>query len=105
MENKMQNGRKSSELFEVVEKDLRSDYGVDRIAETIMEELETKVSPILYGMLIQQLLALHEDMQLEMDDNLVLFARSHVAHFTGCPSADMVLDSCYIWIGKEHKVV
>lgn len=28
MENKMQNGRKSSELFEVVEKDHRGDYGV-----------------------------------------------------------------------------
>lgn len=28
MEKRMQNGRKSSELFEVVEKDLRGDYGV-----------------------------------------------------------------------------
>ena len=105
MKKRKQNGRKSSELFEVVEKDLRSDYGVDLVARRIIKELQTKVSPILYGMLIQQLLAFHEDMQLEMADNLVLFARSHVANFTGCPSADMVLDSCYIWIGKEHKVV
>ena len=37
----MQNGRKSYELFEVVEKDHRGDYGVDRIAEKIMEELQT----------------------------------------------------------------
>jgi hypothetical protein len=28
MKKRKQNGRKSSELFEVVEKDLRGDYGV-----------------------------------------------------------------------------
>lgn len=102
MRTKVITVKKSSKKIRVIEEDRRLEYGVDNIAERVMEKLQNQVSPILYGMLVQQLLAFHEDMQLEMADNLVLFARDHEAHFTGCPSADTILDTSYIWIAREH---
>lgn len=95
---------RSSRLVRVIEEDRRGDYGVDRVAECIMEELQNEVTPILYGMLIQQLIAFQEDMQVELADNLVLFAQVHVARFTGCPSADLILTTCYEWIAREHGI-
>ena len=62
-------------------------------------------SPQLYGMLMQQLLGFHGDMQLEMAENLVVFACEHIAHTTGCDSVDMVLDVCYSWIAAEQGIL
>ena len=89
----------------VVNHDLRKEYGVSYLAEKEMQSLEEKVSPQLLGMLEQQLLAFHGDMQLEMAEDLVIFAHQHVAHTTGCPSVDLVLDVCYAWIAMEHGIL
>ena len=85
--------------------DLRRDYGLDPCADREMTTLEKKVSPQLYGMLIQQLLGFHADMQVEMAENLVMFSYQHIAHSTGCPSVDFVLDICYTWIATEHGIL
>jgi hypothetical protein len=85
--------------------DLRRDYGLDPCADREMTTLEKKVSPQLYGMLIQQLLGFHADMQYEMAVNLVVFAFNHVAHSTGCPGVDNTLDVCYAWIAMEHGIL
>ena len=45
------------------------------------------------------------DMQLEMAENLVVFACEHIAHTTGCDSVDMVLDVCYSWIAAEQGIL
>ena len=66
--------------------DLRRDYGLDPCADREMTTLENKVSPQLYGMLIQQLLGFHADMQYEMAVDLVIFAYQHIANSTGCPA-------------------
>jgi hypothetical protein len=44
-------------------------------------------------------------MQLEMAENLVVFACEHIAHTTGCDSVDMVLDVCYSWIAAEQGIL
>ena len=85
--------------------DLRRDYGLNPSAEREMITLEKKVSPQLYGMLIQQLLGFHADMQLEMAENLVVFAYQHIANSTGCPSVDFILDVCYTWIATEQGIL
>lgn len=90
---------------QVMNQDLRRDFDVNPLAEREMLSLEKKVSPQLYGMLIQQLLGFHADMQLEMAEDLVMFARCHIAHSTGCSSVDMVLDVCYTWIAMEHGIL
>ena len=89
----------------VVYQDLRRDYGISLLADREMQTLEKKVSPEAFGVLMQQLLAFHGDMQLEMAEDLAIFASEHVAHTTGCPSADMILDLCYTWIAWEHGIV
>lgn len=88
-----------------VNNDLRSDYGVCPLADREMSTLQKKVSPQLYGMLMQQLLGFHGDMQYEMALNMVVFAYEHIANTTGCQSVDMVLDVCYTWIASEQDPV
>ena len=88
-----------------VNNDLRSDYGVCPLADREMTTLEKKVSPQLYGMLMQQLLGFHGDMQLEMAEDLVIFAYEHIANTTGCQSVDMVLDVCSTWIASEQGII
>ena len=85
--------------------DLRSYYDVDSCAEKVMKPMTNQVSPQLYGMLMQQLLGFHKDMQIEMAVNLVDFACEHIARSTGCASVDCVLDVCYSWIAIEHGIV
>ena len=45
------------------------------------------------------------DMQLEMAENLVVFAYQHIANSTGCPSVDFILDVCYTWIATEQGIL
>ena len=89
----------------VVNQEMRGDYGINMLAEREMEQLINKVDPDTYGMLIQQLLAFHADMQLEMAEDLVIFAQEQVAHTTGCPSVDHILDLCYTWIAFDLGII
>ena len=89
----------------VMNEDLRKDYIINPCAERELSTLERKVSPQLYGMLVQHLLGFHADMQYEMAINLVVFAHEHVAHSTGCPGVDNTLDVCYAWIAMEHGIL
>ena len=90
---------------QVMNQDLRREFGLNPSADREMTTLEKKVSPQLYGMLIQQLLGFHADMQLEMAENLVVFAYQHIANSTGCPSVDFILDVCYTWIATEQGIL
>ena len=89
----------------VMNEDLRKDYMVNPSAERELSTLERKVSPQLYGMLEQQLLGFHADMQLEMAEDLAIFACEQIAHSTGCPSVDFTLDICYTWIAAELGII
>ena len=83
---------------QVMNQDLRREFGLNPSADREM-------TPQLYGMLIQQLLGFHADMQLEMAENLVVFAYQHIANSTGCPSVDFILDVCYTWIATEQGIL
>lgn len=96
---------KMNRKVKVVNQDLRGDYEIDSVAMDVMECLEGKVSRSLYELLKVQLLGFGSDMQLEIADNLLDFAHEHVIHSTGCPSADVVLESCYTWIAAEHGML
>ena len=85
--------------------DLREYYDVDNCAQKVMESFSKKISPQLYGMLMQQLLGFHSEMQLEMAVNLMDFANEQIARTTGCPSVDGVLDVCYSWISVEIGIM
>ena len=89
----------------LMRQDLRSDYPMNYLAEKELSTLVKKVSPQLYGMLVQQLLAFHADMQLEMAEDLAIFACEQIAHSTGCPSVDFTLDICYTWIAAELGII
>ena len=90
---------------QVENQDLRSEFGLNPSAERELTALENKVSPQLFGMLVQQLMGFHADMQVEMAEDLVIFSYQHIAHSTGCPSVDYVLDICYAWIADEHRIL
>ena len=85
--------------------DLRRDFVMNPLAERELKTLEKKLSPQLYGMLVQQLLGFHADMQFEMVEDLVIFTYSHIVNTTGCPSVDLVLDVCYTWIAAEQGII
>ena len=81
--------------------DLQPDYGLTSEVEEIMDRVGKEVSPLLHQMLIEQMLGFHEDMQIEMAENLEEFACLHEVHFTGCADVDYVLAQCYGWIAAE----
>lgn len=85
-------------------RDLVSHFGIDRTAEGFMAQVEDEVSEELLEMLKFQLLGFCKEMQREMAEDLLFFALGHVAHTTGCPSADYVLDICYTLIAIEHGI-
>ena len=97
--------KKMASNVEVKNQDLRRSFSINPLAERELTKLEKKVSPQLYGMLTQQFLGFHAAMQLEMAVDLVVFAYSHIAYSTGCPSVDFVLDVCYTWISMEHGIM
>ena len=89
----------------MIHANLIADHQIDRVAEQVMTGLEDKVSPVLYGTLIMLVRGFDEDMQLEMADDLVDFAKYHLAHTTGVVSADIVLDLCYMMIAEDHDIL
>ena len=84
--------------------DLQPDYGLNPEVEEIMERVAPEVSPLLRDMLEEQLLGFHEDIQIEMAEDLENFANLHEAHYTGSADVDYVLTQCYAWIAAEHGV-
>ena len=81
--------------------DLQPDFGLNPEIEKIMNRVGKEVSPLLHEMLIEQLLGFHEDMQMEMAENLEEFAIDNEVRFTGCSDVDYVLKQCYAWIAAE----
>ena len=92
---------KGKRIVRVIEEDLSEYQGMNRCAEYTMKRLERKLSTELVEMLIEQLLGFNEVIQEEMADNLDLYVRNHEVKTTGCPSVDLVLDVCYMWIAAE----
>lgn len=103
MSRKRQKTKKNHQSleFEVYEQDLTHHQPVDGLATRIMGHLEGEVSEELLDILNQMLLGFTEGMQVEIADDLLMFACSRVVHTTGCLSADAVLESCYSWIAAE----
>lgn len=97
--------RKRTKGVRMIHQNLIADHQIDRVAEQVMTGLEDRVSPCLYGTLIMLVRGFDEDMQLEMADDLVDFAKYHLAHTTGVVSADIVLDLCYMMIAEEHDIL
>ena len=90
--------------IKVIEQDLRDGYSIDGTSKIIMDCVEDKVAADLLELLKQMLLGFNDDMQLEIADNLLDFANGHVVHTTGCPSADAVLEACYMWIAEDQSI-
>ncbi len=90
------------ELVRVIDQDLTGGFSIDGVANEVTHCLEDKVNPDLLELLNLMLLGFNEEMQLEIADDLLDFACSHVVHTTGCLSADAVLKSCYGWIAAEQ---
>ena len=87
-----------------VSRNIVAGFGLDKVAESYMNQVEDEVSDELMEMLSFQLLGFCKEMQREMAEDLLFFALGHVAHTTGCPSADYVLDICYTLIAIEHGI-
>jgi hypothetical protein len=90
---------------EEVDQDLRGEVKLTFEARVELKELKKKVSPSLLKLLRMQLEPFCEFMQVEMAQNLAIFAQGHLAYTTGCVSADTILDICYTWIAEEHGIL
>ena len=89
----------------LIDQDLKGEYSYDVTAIRVLENLEERVSIQLYDMIRDMLLGFEEGMQLEIADNLLDFVTMHVIHTTGCPSADFILEACYILIAEEQGIL
>ena len=97
--------RKCTKGVKVVHENLLPEHQLTRLAEREMMALHDKVGMELYGILSYHVRGFDEDMQLTMAENLVDFARHHVAYTTGVASADLVLDICYKMIAMEQGIL
>lgn len=97
--------RKKAKGVKVFHQNLLSEHQMDPIAEKVMEDLNGRVSPILYGVLMRSIRGFDETLQLEMAESLVCFAKSHRAWTTGVDSADFILDVCYLLIAEDHDIL
>ena len=97
--------RKCTKGVKVVHENLLPEHQLTRLAEREMMALHDKVSMELYGILTYHVRGFDEEMQITMAENLVDFAKQHVAYTTGVASADLVLDICYKMIAMEHGLL
>lgn len=97
--------RKCAKGVKVFHQNLLAEHQMDPIAEKEMEELNGRVSPLLYGMLMRIIRGFDEAMQLEMAESIVIFATTHRARTTGVDAADIILDLCYKMIAYDHDIM
>ena len=90
-------------IFE--DEDLMRVQCLEHDAESVMCQLENKLSQPLLFMLNQQLLGFSSQMQQELAMDMVDYVCDDVIRMTGCPSADYVLETCYAWINDEMEGV
>ena len=93
--------RKCTKGVKVVHENLLPEHQLTRLAEKELMRLHGMVSMELYGILTYHVRGFDEDMQITMAENLVDFAKQHVAYTTGVSSADLVLDICYKMMAME----
>ena len=93
--------RKCTKGVKVVHENLLPEHQLTRLAERELMSLQGVVSMELYGILSYHVRGFDEDMQITMAENLVDFAKQHVAYTTGVSSADLVLDICYKMMAME----
>ena len=93
--------RKCTKGVKVVHENLLPEHQLTRLAERELMSLQGVVSMELYGLLSYHVRGFDEEMQITMAENLVDFAKQHVAYTTGVSSADLVLDICYKMIAME----
>ena len=92
------------DLAEVIKEDLTAEYSIESTSAAMMNILGNKVSLELLDLLNSMLLGFCNEMQLEMADDLLDFAQTHVVNATGCLSADAALMACYQWIAEEQGI-
>ena len=91
--------RKCTKGVKVKHENLLPEHQLTRLAERELMSLQGVVSMELYGILSYHVRGFDEEMV--MAENLVDFAKQHVAYTTGVSSADLVLDICYKMIAME----
>ena len=97
--------RKCTKGVKVVDEHLLPEHQLTRLAERELMNLQGRVSDGLCSVLMYHVRGFDEEMQLVMAENLVDFAKSHVAYTTGVPSADFILDIGYKMIAMEHGIM
>lgn len=97
--------RKCTKGVRVVDEHLLTEHQLTTLAERTMMNLHEHVSLAIYGQLVYCVRGFDEEMQLVMAENLVDFAKQHVAYTTGVLSADIVLDICYKMIAAELGIL
>ena len=93
--------RKCTKGVKVKHEHLLPEHQLTRLAERELMSLQGVVSMELYGILSYHVRGFDEEMQMVMAENLVDFAKQHVAYTTGVASADLVLDICYKMMAME----
>ena len=97
--------RTCTQGVKVVDEHLLPEHQLTRLAERELMNLQGRVSDGLCSVLMYHVRGFDEEMQLVMAENLVDFAKLHVAYTTGVPSADFILDIGYKMIAMELGIM
>ena len=85
----------------IFKRDMRAEYPIFCVAESVLENMEERVSQELYDDMKDYLLGFTDDMQLEIADNLLDAVCHGWEHYVGIRHIDLRLKNFYQLIDKE----
>ena len=82
--------------------DLRDQNPIDSVAQTVLENVKTRITDDLYNDIVESLRGFTEEIQLEIADNVLDYVCNKWVHKTNLKSVDTLLFGMYARIKEQH---
>lgn len=82
--------------------DLRDQNPIDSVAQTVLENVNTRITDDLYNDIVESLRGFTEEVQLEIADNVLDYVCHKWVHKTNLKSVDTLLFGMYARIKEQH---
>lgn len=82
--------------------DLRDQNPIDSVAQTVLENVKTRITDDLFNDIVESLRGFTEEIQLEIADNVLDYVCNKWVHKTNLKSVDTLLFGMYARIKEQH---
>ena len=82
--------------------DLRDQNPIDSVAQTVLENVKTRITDDLFNDIIESLRGFTEEVQLEIADDVLDYVCNKWVHKTNLKSVDTLLFGMYARIKEQH---